>query len=98
MTASTRSPFDSDRSIIRHAAACVSSSSFGYHLNGTETRSARYPRRVSSSTSPRTSSSAPPRTNGTCASQTSTVFVMSQSEVDDVAVLDDVFLAFEPHL
>ncbi len=39
--ASIRSPLDSDRSTRRPAAACVKSSSFGYHLNGTDTRSAR---------------------------------------------------------
>src|SRR5437773_124861 len=97
-----RSPFDSDRSIIRQAAAHASSSPFGYHLNGTETFSARYPRRVSAATRPRTCASAPPLTNGTCASQTRTVLALTwlrgEPEIDDVAVLHDVFLALEPHL
>src|SRR2546428_13563951 len=73
MTVSMRSPLDSERSTRRHAAACESSSYLGYHLNGIDTRSARYPCRRSSSTSPRTCSSAPPCTNVTCASHTRTL-------------------------
>ena len=58
------------RSSRRHAAACANSSSGGYHLKGTLTRSVSYPCSRSWATSSRTSDSAPPRTNGTCASQT----------------------------
>src|SRR5438093_4526284 len=65
---------------------------------------------MSSRVSSRTCTSAPPCTNGTCASQTTTVRIdingaespeivsRRVAEIDHVAVLDDVFLAFQPEL
>ena len=50
--------------------ACVSTRSAGYHLNGTVTRSASWPRSRSSSVSRSARISAPPRANGTCGEQT----------------------------
>src|SRR5687768_1333128 len=94
-------PLLSLKSRSRHAAACGRISSFGYHLNGSDTRSAAMPRARSSLTNCSTSSSAPPRTRGTCVSQTSAVrtcILGGVAEVDDVPVLHDVLLAFQPHL
>src|SRR5215216_2446224 len=64
--------------------------------------------------SARTCSSAPPCTNGTCASATTmrlmsagvgtlsvqalSIELCGKPEIDDIAVLNDIFLAFEPHL
>src|SRR5215208_4673368 len=47
--------------------------------------------------SDRTCSSAPPVTNGTCASATR-MRLGCKTEVDDISVLHDVFLAFQSHL
>ena len=73
ITRSIGRPLLSVRSSSPQAAACGRISCFGYHLNGSDTRSASKPRARSSSTSCLTSSSAPPLTRGTWVSQTSTV-------------------------
>src|SRR6185295_9231573 len=104
ITRSIGRPLLSLRSSSRHALACARISDFGYHLNGTLTSSASWPCTRSSATSSLTCDSAPPRTKGTCASQTRTVLAMGQSasggvtKIDDVAVDDDVLLAFEAEL
>src|SRR5688572_30188474 len=67
---SIRRPSASSRSSIRQRNACVRTRAPGYHLNGTETRSASWPRARSSSTSSSVKISAPPRAKGTCGRRT----------------------------
>ena len=55
---------------MRQRNACVSTRAPGYHLKGTETRSASWSRARSSSTSRSVKISAPPRANGTCGRST----------------------------
>src|SRR5258705_1539631 len=101
MTRSTSPPAAFVTSTRRHASAPANSSSFGWSVNGIDTICASWPRAVSAAASSRTRISAPPCTNGTCASRIrmrSGVTSGCVAEIDDIAVLDDVLLAFEADL
>ena len=63
-------PSASSRSSSRQRKACVSTLEPGYHLKGTETTSASWPRSRSSCASVSVKISAPPYANGTCGRQT----------------------------
>src|SRR6185503_8611324 len=101
MTRSTSPPADFVTSTSRHASAPANSSSFGWSVNGIDTICASWPRAVSAAASSRTRISAPPCTNGTCASRIRMRRGITSgcvAEIDDIAVLDDVLLAFETDL
>ncbi len=79
ITRSIGRPSASSRSSSRQRNACVSTRSPGYHLNGTVTSSASWPRSRSSSTRRSLRISAPPRMNGTWGRQTAILMCARRS-------------------
>src|SRR5262245_35940129 len=89
---SMRRPSASSRSSIRQRNAWVSTRVPGYHLKGTETRSASCPRARSSSTSRSVKISAPPRANGTCGLHTA-ILTLAPLEASSEALASRARLA-----